>query len=177
TNGNLEVLGRCHMTTLWTEMKEEERSLSSDAVRIERGTCYALFAYDVALSINLNEAERWMAATTQRESIRHKPPAPSSFEYRPATVRVTQNVETLTFGNYRSGTSVDLILYDFGAVSVIYPISLSGPLSGLLALSDVLYDNTALLADSRRRVEQLMTVIRRSLTKAELSELVEDYVI
>lgn len=39
-------------------------------LHIERGVCYALFAYDVALSITLDEAERQITALTQRETIR-----------------------------------------------------------------------------------------------------------
>jgi hypothetical protein len=147
------------------------------AVSIERGVCYALFAYEVALSINLDEAERRISTMTQRDSIRHKHTAPSYFEYRPAPVRVTQNADPLTFGNYRSSTSVDLVLYDFGAISVIYSITLPGPLLGLLALSEDLYDNALLLADSRRRVEELIAVIQSAVTRPEISDLVEDYVI
>jgi hypothetical protein len=68
-------------------------------------------------------------------------------------------------------------LYDFGAVSVSYSIPLTGPLSGLCALSEELYNNEQLLADSRHRVEQLLTVIHTALTKPQVADVVEDYVI
>jgi hypothetical protein len=51
---------------------------------------------------------------------------------------------------------VDLVLYDFGAVSVIYNIPIQGPLAALLTLSEDLYDNEMLLSDSRVRVEQII---------------------
>jgi hypothetical protein len=85
-------------------------------VTIKRGVCYALFAYDVALSIKLDEAERQISVITQRDSIKHKHAALTYFEYRPAPVRVTQSADPLSLGNYCSSTSVDLVLYDFGAV-------------------------------------------------------------
>jgi hypothetical protein len=146
-------------------------------VTIQSGICYALFAYDVALSINLDEAERQMSTSTQRDSLKHKHPAPAYFEYRPAPVRVTQSAEPLSLGSYRSSTGVDLVLYDFGAVLVIYRIPLAGPFPDLVALSEELYDNALLLQDSRRRVEQLLTVIHSAVTKSEITDLVEDYVI
>ena len=149
----------------------------STTVTINRGVCYALFAYDVALSIDLDEAARQMSTGTQRDSIKRKHPAPAYFEYRPSPVRVTQSAEPLSVGTYRSSTTVDLVLYDFGAVSVIYRIPLAGPFTDLLALSEELYDNVLLLQDSRRRVEQLLTVIHPAVTKSEIADLVEDYVI
>jgi len=148
-----------------------------EAITIERGTAYALFVYDIALSINLDEAERLITTVTQRESLKHKRPAPPYFEYRPAPVRFTQEAESLSLGNYRSQTSVDLVLYDFGAVLVSYRIPLEGPFSHLFNLSEELYDNALLLSDSRLRVEQLVTIIQSALTKSEISDLVEDYVI
>jgi len=54
---------------------------------------------------------------------------------------------------------------------------LTGPLSGLCALSEELYNNEQLLADSRHRVEQLLTVIHTALTKPQVADVVEDYVI
>ena len=70
-----------------------------------------------------------------------------------------QDAEPLAIGEYRSGTSTDLVLYDFGAALVIYTIPLEGELSGLLTLSHDLYDNVLLLADSRKRVDLLLAAI------------------
>jgi hypothetical protein len=54
---------------------------------------------------------------------------------------------------------------------------LAGPFTDLVALSEELYDNVPLLQDSRRRVEQLLTIIHPAVTKPEIADLVEDYVI
>lgn len=151
--------------------------MQPSSLQIEKGTCYALFAYDVALSINLDEAERQITALTQRETIRHKRPAPTYFEYRPAPVRVTHNATPLVIGNYETGPSVDLVLYDFGAVLVVYRIAFTGLLPDLLPLSYDLYDNALLLEDARQHVEALCAVMHRTLTKPGIAEFVEDYVI
>jgi hypothetical protein len=144
---------------------------------IQRGTCYALFAYDTALSIKLDDAERRIHEATQRETIRHKRRAPSYFEYQPPPLRITQEIQPIHLGEYRSRANVDLVLYDFGAVSVIYGIPIQGPLAELLRLSEELYDNQLLLADSRRRVEQLLKSLGSAATKGCIADIVEDYVI
>lgn len=150
---------------------------ATESIQIAQGTCYAFFAYDIAFAINLDEAERSLSSATQRGGIKRQHPAPAYFEYHPAPVRVTQAADPLPLGIYQSRPDVDVVLYDFGAVSVMYSIPLMGPLSGLCALSEELYNNERLLADSRQRVEQLLTVIHAALAKPQIADVVEDYVI
>lgn len=150
---------------------------AADAVRVERGTCYALFAYDVGLAIDLDEAQRRITALSQRASIRHKRRAPSYFEYQPAPLRVTQTVEPVKVHGFETAATVDSVIYDFGAVSVTYTISLAGPLANLAGLSDELYDNEALLAASRRGVAALLDTIGPAVRKPQVADFVEDYTI
>ncbi|HSF31846.1 MAG TPA: hypothetical protein VLK82_15390, partial [Candidatus Tectomicrobia bacterium] len=102
-------------------------ALSAPDLSIARGTCYLLFAYDIARAIDLDQAERHVVALKQREALRRRRRAPKYFEYHPPPLRVTQDADAIPLGNYRSATSVDLVLYDFGAVSVVYTIDLIGP--------------------------------------------------
>ncbi len=92
--------------------------ISSTEPNIQRGICYVLFAYDTALSINLDDAERRTHDATQRDTLRHKRRAPSYFEYQPPPLRITQTVEPFNLGAHQSRENVDLVVYDFGAVSV-----------------------------------------------------------
>jgi hypothetical protein len=132
---------------------------------IRRGTCNSIFVYDAAFAIDLNEAERRITSFKQREKIKHKRRAPQYFEYRPAPLRVTQEA------------GVEIVLYDFGAVSVIYRQPLSGDFSKLLTLSEELYENQRLLDESRDRVDALLKIIDPAVTKLNISSFVEDYVI
>ena len=59
-------------------------------VQIERGTCWVLFAHDIGMSIDLNEAERRITDDKHRKTMRHKRRAPQYFEYHPAPLRVMQ---------------------------------------------------------------------------------------
>ena len=144
---------------------------------IQSGLTYVIFAHDAARHINLDAAERRIHEATERQRIKHKKRAPSYFEYQPPPVRVSQDVEVPNLGKYRIHSSVDLVVYDFGAISVIYSLPAQGPFSDLLGLSEELYDNEFLLTDSRARVEQLLKVIGDAATKTGLADIVEDYVI
>src|SRR3989441_4562304 len=144
---------------------------------VAEGVCFALFAYDAGLAINLDESERRITALTQRAAIRHKRRAPRYFEYRPAPLRVTQEREALGVGAFRTTPSVDAVLYDFGAVSVTYQIPLAGPLTRLITLAEELYESDVLHADSRRWVESLLAAIAPAVTRPGLTDFVETYVI
>jgi hypothetical protein len=144
---------------------------------IQSGRCYATFAYDAARSIDLGKAERRTHETTERPTIAHKRRTPSYFEYQPPPVRVNQTAEPLRLGKFATRPGVDLMIYDFGAVAVIYALPIEGSFEELLAVSEELYDNELLLSDSRQRVNQLLQVIGDAANQAHPSPVVEDYVI
>jgi hypothetical protein len=144
---------------------------------IRRGTCFALFAYDIGFSIDLNEAQRRITEITQRETLKHRRRAPKYFQYQPPPVRFTQGADSVQVGELRTNPAAEIVLYDFGAVSVIYSIALEGSLESLASLSARLYENPQLLDDSRKRVEKLMEGLSSAISKASISTVVEDYVI
>jgi hypothetical protein len=144
---------------------------------IARGTCHVIFVYDIAFAIDLNEAGRRISSAT-RETLKHKRRAPQYFEYSPPPLRIAQGAERVAIdATFATDPQVELVVYDFGAVTVIYRIDLSRDGSRLLNLSEELYENKQLLADSRQRVKDLLKVIEPAVTKANISSFVEDYVI
>jgi hypothetical protein len=153
-----------------------ELSTASEWI-IQNGTCFVIFAYDAARSINLELAERRVHEATQRQTMPHKRRAPSYFEYQPPPLRVSQDTEPVHIDKFLARGSVDLLLYDFGAVTVTYSFPIAGPFSDLLQLSEELYDNEFLLSDSRLRVSQLLQVMGEAATQASVAPVVEDYVI
>ena len=144
---------------------------------IQNGLCFVSFAYDAARFINLAEAERRIHQATERPTIAHKRRTPNYFEYQPPPVRTSSAAESFTLGKFATRPSVDLMIYDFGAVSVVYTVPIEGPFDDLLALSEELYDNEVLLADSRLRVDRLLGVIGDAAGRPHPSPVVEDYVI
>ena len=136
-----------------------------------------MFAYDAARFIDLDAAEKRFQEPSERQTIRHKRRTPSYFEYQPPPLRVTYGSVPLQIEPFCSRPSVDLLLYDFGAVAAHYYIPIQGSFEDLLRLSEELYDNPLLLSDSRRRVEELLKVLGDAATQANLATVVEDYVI
>ena len=146
-------------------------------VTITKGTCFAIFAYDVGHAINLTDAERRIAAGTERGRLRHKTRAPQYFEYRPAPLRLVQEGNVFDVSQYQASPTVEAMVYDFGAVTVTYRFPLDGPFARLLDLSESLYENERLLAESRTRVEQLIHVLGPAIERPAIAQEVEDYII
>ncbi|OGS39773.1 MAG: hypothetical protein A2506_01345 [Elusimicrobia bacterium RIFOXYD12_FULL_66_9] len=144
---------------------------------IKDGVAYVLFAYDVGMAIDLDAAEKSVKSMTERAPIKHQRRAPKYFDFQPIPLRMTQVSEPHRIGAFCTSPAVESVLYDFGAVCVTYQIPLSGPFSGLVTLSEALYDNEGLLADSRRMVEGLLSAIKPAVSRAQISGFYEDYVI
>jgi len=149
----------------------------TNPLAIEKGVCHVLFAYDIGLSVDLNECERRITATTERRTIRHRRRAPKYFEYEPPPLSITQYASPVRLGAYQTNPNVELVVYEFGAVSVSYRVAIEGKFDDLLGLSNALYDNEALLADSQGCVEQLLSIIRPAVHRPHIARAVEDYAV
>jgi len=150
---------------------------SITSLTINKGTCYAVFAYDIGWSINLENLTSQIPADSERSRLRYKTRAPQYFEYRPAPLRLMQEGSSLAIGQYQSSPTVEVMVYDFGAVTITYRFMLDGPFEGLLELSESLYENKSLLTESRERVEQLVQAIHPSIERPTIAKEVEDYII
>ena len=147
---------------------------------ILRGNCSALFAFDVGFAIDLNHAQRLLGADTgasQREVLKHSRRAPKYFEYQPAPIRVARRGTPVTVGQFVTEPVLEALIYDFGAISITFTIPLQGPFKNLLALSDCLYENDALLAESRRLVQELLPALTPAVNKPDVAQMVEDYLV
>lgn len=151
--------------------------MPAPALHMTQGICYVLLAYDIGLAIDLTACRQLLAAQPERATLQPQPRTPQYVEYRPATLYITQEANPQTVGTSMSGTSVEIALYDFGALSLTYHIPLHGPWSGLLALSEALYDYTPLLQEARQRVEQLLALVQGAVQRPHIADWVEDYVI
>ncbi|MGH7844797.1 MAG: hypothetical protein ACREQW_06480 [Candidatus Binatia bacterium] len=143
---------------------------------IKKGTCYVLLVYDVALSIDLDRVEQRATQTKQRQTIKQGRRSPKHFVYN-APLRLTEEAQVLPVGPLWTIPVVDTVLYDFGAVTVVYGVDINGPFSRLAELSLNLYDNETLLADSKKRVAELLQDIQGLVQRHGISETVEDYVV
>src|SRR5213079_3473804 len=144
---------------------------------IAQGTGYVLFAYDVAHAFDLAGAETRLASATERQTVKQKRRAPAFFEYRPAPLRVSLPAQPISLGSFSTGPTVEVVLYDFGAVSLSYAIPLEGPLASLASLSNELWGNERMLADSRGHVERLVATLGEAAVQCHIADFVEDYAV
>lgn len=144
---------------------------------IEQGICHVLFAFDVGFAIDINEAERRVTETKQRESMRHRRRAPDYFAHATPPLRVTLTAPPVEVGSHQTEPGMDIVLYDFGAVSVTFRIVLSGPLSRLQGLAQTLYDHAPLRDAAFEAVTRLTQTLGTAVSKPRVSSRVEDYVV
>jgi hypothetical protein len=145
------------------------------ALRIEKGMLHVVVAYDVGLSVDLDQCRRSITDLTELASIRHKGVAPPFFQFDPLPLRVTQPIEPLVIGRFASIAQVELVIYDFGGVSVIYELPIEGPIEELVELSCALAASARFRDDARARVEHLMTFIEPAVTRPNIEALAEEY--
>ena len=126
---------------------------------IQDGMCIAVFAYDVGASLQIEEAEQRITAIKERGRIKRKRPAPEYFDYHPAPLRITEELQSISLGTHATLRTVETVLYDFGAIMVTYQIPLAGPFASLLPLSEALYENPQLLENTFRHVQSLLTTL------------------
>jgi hypothetical protein len=149
--------------------------IKSPVPQLKRGVCHVMLAFEIGLSINLDDAAQRIKQGAERTKFRRDRKAPRYFDYDPPPLRVSQHGQQINVGKFFTKPQADLTLFDFGACSVTYEIDVSGPVGNLIELSDVLYDNAFLLNDARSRVEHLMKEVAQSISRPHLSDSVEDF--
>src|ERR1043166_7854422 len=143
--------------------------------RIRRGACHPLFVFEVGFAIDLERAADRLPAGVERPVLRHRERASTPFEYRPAPLRLAQDLRDAAVPAFPLGPTVEIILYDFGAVSLSYTIPLGHSPDDVPALSVALRGHEPLLADARKRVTELIGSLGPAVQRPRVAGMVEDY--
>lgn len=144
---------------------------------LRKGVCYVMFAFELGLSVKLDVAATYLKQDVERTKFRRNRRAPKYFDYDPPPLRILQHGQQINTGKFFTKPQAEITLFDFGGCSVSYQIDIAGPMSHLIELGEVLYDNAFLLEDARERVKQLMDEIHGAIARPNLSESVEDFVV
>ena len=138
-----------------------------------RATCHLAIAFEIGSGIDLDACDRHLErATRQRAGSGRR--VPSNFEYRPPPLRIGIELVGLALPGLTPHHG-EIVLFDFGAASVSYQFTVSGPLGHLAAVSDSLQGNSSLENDARQRLIALMPTLGTAISKPRMAELVEDY--
>jgi hypothetical protein len=150
---------------------------------IRKGQMIAFFAFDVGYEISLVRVSELMASLPALP-ISRKKQTPAYLQYTQAPQILLLGKETLHLGEQDQGIEVQVqaTLFDFGAISISYRLSLADvhhqstgfPLEDLPALSQKIFD-LKLETQARIQVSKLLEQIQPAITRPEFSGLVEDY--
>ncbi len=154
-------------------------STSQSSPIIRDGTCYVYFAFDVGITIDLDQCAKLVSEPRESTRLQHKQKTPKYFDYTPLPLRISQRAGSFCFTehDYCTRQSVDVTIFDFGAISVCYRIDLNGPLDQIVGLSEMLYENEQLRTDARERALHITNELRSAIHKPSINELSEDYLV
>lgn len=139
------------------------------------GSCRFMFAYDAGFQIDLDEARKLTADATPYQIVRGRRPSPGWFGYQPAPLRLVVNIGSVAIGDYATDATVEMIVYDFGAILVTFNIPFDCAVDRLAALGLALYDNDDLQSRARKSVTDVFESIRNAVERPNLRDIVEDY--
>ncbi|MBM3987855.1 MAG: hypothetical protein FJ294_07860 [Planctomycetes bacterium] len=140
-----------------------------------RGECRALFAFDVAQSIDLAGAARAIREPSSEGKLGHTHPAPAYFQFKPPPLRIVQSCEPLAIGRWTTEATCEVVIFEFGAVLVSFAIAMDRELADCVELSCALAVDTSLEDAARARALALAQAIPAHVTKPGLADVFEDY--
>jgi hypothetical protein len=158
-------------------MPGSEPTEISAAPRV-KGSCYAYFAYDIGLSVDLDKAATLVREATRRQQLPvQRRRGATWLAYEPPPLRITLKPGAVSLGRWETEAVIECTVFDFGGISIRYRIPLDDALDAVPRLSDALYENWTLLDDSRRRVEEICRAIAPAIGQHAIAPLVEDYAV
>jgi hypothetical protein len=171
-------VGQAHDSELaaGTAAAPREELTTARSLRVRRGAVYVFFAFDVAPYLDLADCERRVMSGADRRHLAKKRRALEYFEYRPSPLRIAVEANPIGVGRYTSLGSVDLVVYDFGAISLAYTIPFDGTLAELAELSVEIDRCEALSQAARRLVDSVSRTLEGGAGEFRVAEVVEDYV-
>lgn len=132
-----------------------------------------MLAMEVGLSIELDRAGAAVHGAGRARLPVHR--NPGGFDWSSPPLTLEQDGPAIMVEGLPLLPSVQLRVFDFGAVSLEYRLPFSGPASLLTALAVALGGHAELLADARARVQALCQVMGDAIRKPALSDFTEDY--
>lgn len=162
------------------------------------GTCLIQYCLDLARGVDLERAQSRLHAW-RRAAFSHKsrvltgdgvlPPLRIRLEAEGVELvsSIGNGVPTAADGvddaasgepaHWKTDPSVELALYDLGALCVTWRIPIESELEDLVGLSAALYENPTLTERSRALAVDLLETLGDAASSPEISPLIEDYVI
>ena len=152
--------------------------LSPSSPTVREGAVKLLYAFDAGSALRLDEAQRLLAGEAAPDRIRHKGHAPRHAQFDPSPLLLVRECLPLVVGGVHFKPSVEITLWDFGAITVAYEAPLAHvALESLVGVSSAVGQDSTAQDAARALVERLVAVLRPCMDHPGLAEQEEDYLV
>jgi len=145
-----------------------------------RGACHVHLAFSIGAAIDLDAAQRRVHAQTGRPGLGPGPRAPRYFDFDPRPLEIVERDAPpipLAAAGFSAAGTARIKLFDFGSASFELAIPLAHEARDLVRLASELYDDQALQAEARRRIEAVVALLADAIEGRQLSEEIEQYLV
>jgi hypothetical protein len=150
----------------------------SSSLYIEKGNAFVYYAFDVGAAVDITKAEQILSMDRKKTPAQEKRRQAKYFEFTPSPIRLIENIPVTGVGSkFSTSTTVEILIFDFGCVSVRFEIPVDGPVSDAIDLSIELYENVRLKDLAKSVATNLLAKISSVVDRPEIAERIEDYCI
>lgn len=145
---------------------------------IENGNALVYYAFDVGAGIDIAKAEQALLPDAKKVPAAEKKRQAKYFEFTPSPIRIEEECPIVAVGSkFSTSKRVELLIFDFGSISVRFQIPIHGPIHDVIDLSVELYENLRLQEAAKAAVQQLMKKIQPLIDRPAIADRIEDYCI
>ncbi len=138
---------------------------------------HLMFAFDLGYEIDLAKAAKLLPG--ESEPLARRKRTPSSIRYRPEPIRSPIDADSLALPKRFEGLNLrkrgEVAVFDFGAITITYQVSLETTSSELTELAASLADYVPLTSGVRQAVSPLIDRLAPAVEDFEPSNLSEEY--
>jgi hypothetical protein len=145
---------------------------------VDEGNALVYYAFDVGAGIDINKAETFLAEA-KRLPAGDKKRQNKYFEFTPPPIRIIEeDCPIVALGaKFSTVARVEILVFDFGSISVRFQIPIKGQVKDIIDLSVELYENVKLQEAAKNVVKALTKKIIHLIDRPTIAERIEDYLI
>lgn len=145
-----------------------------------RGVCHVHLAFSIGAAVDLDAAQRLVRAQAARPGLGPRPRAPRYFDFDPRPLEIVDRDATpipIAAPGFAPAAGARLKLFDFGSASLELAIPLAHGVGDVVRLASALYEDAALRAEARRRVEMVVALLASAIEGRTVSDEIEHYLV
>jgi len=145
-----------------------------------RGVCHVHLAFSIGSAVDLDAAQRLVRTQVGRPGLGPTPRAPRYFDFDPRPLEIVDRDAPpfpVAAAGFAAVGAARLKLFDFGSASLELAIPFHHPAGDVIRLASALYEDDALRAEARRRVEAVVALLASAIEGRQLSDEIEQYLV